>query len=296
MKNIAAEAVRNVYEEAGMKAVHTLRTRGQGDDFSLHDFEMFTMILSALEWRRHNGAIKLITDRIGAAYIHECGLSDAWDEIEVILDEMDDLGIDENVFWAGAKIFALSRQTTPCVMMDLDFILWQPMDFAHYGSDLAVIHREEIYPSIYPSKNFFKFRDGWRLPDWLDWSVRPCNGAFVYFGSQRFIQDYTSFALTFMQRADARDDRLSYMVFAEQRWMAMCAAYLSVPIHALSSLKGLFDGRQKYFTHIWGSKQRLRDHPQEATDFCRTCAGRLRHDFPDFTEQLAHHARVSQYL
>ena len=279
-----------------MKAVHTLRTRGHGKGIFLHDFELFTMLLSALEWRRNNGAIKLVTDRIGAAYIHEHGISDAWDEIEVILDEMDDLGIDEGGFWAGAKIFALSRQTAPCMMMDLDFILWQPMDFAHYGSDLAVIHREEIQPSIYPSKKFFKFRDGWRLPDWLDWTVRPCNGAFVYFGSQRFIQTYTSFALTFMQRADAVVDRLCYMLFAEQRWMAMCAAHLSVPIHAFSSLKGLFDGRQKYFTHIWGSKQRLRDQPQEAAAFCHTCAERLRHDFSEFTEQLAHHAWGSQYF
>lgn len=279
-----------------MNAVHTLRVRGHGKDFSLHDFEMFTMLLSALEWRRHNGRIKLVTDRIGAAYIHEHGISDAWDEIEIILDEMDVLKIDEDVFWAGAKIFALSRQIEPCVMMDLDFILWQTMDFAHDGRDLAVIHREEIHPSIYPSKDFFRFCDGWKLPDWLDWSARPCNGAFVYFGAQEFLDCYTSFALAFMQKADTEADRLSYMVFAEQRWMAMCAARLSVPIHALSSLDRLFDGRQKYFTHIWGDKQRLRENAQDAADFCRMCAGRLKHDFPAFAEQLAKYSWAAAYM
>ena len=38
---------------------------------------------------------------------------------------MTDLKINETVFWAGAKILALSKQNAPCVMIDLDFILWE---------------------------------------------------------------------------------------------------------------------------------------------------------------------------
>ena len=279
-----------------MDAFQTLRVRGSREIFALQDFELFTLLLSALEWRKHNGAIKLVTDNAGAEYLCACGLIDAWNETDILLDGMKFLGINEDVFWAGAKIYALSRQEAPRVMIDLDFILWKTIDFQQYGRNLAVIHREDIYQPVYPPKEVFRFKDGWQLPDWLDWSVRPCNGALVYFGSNRFVRDYTTFALDFMQNAATREDRLSYMVFAEQRWMAMCAEKLDIPIHELSSLEGLFDGKQKYFTHVWGYKQRLRDNPQEADEFCRKCGGRLKHDFPEFAARIKKYAWAAKYM
>lgn len=278
-----------------MDAFHTLRVRGKKANFPLHRFELFTLLISALEWRKHNGSIKLITDSVGAEYLDRCGLIDAWDETQILLDDMKSLNINEDVFWAGAKLYALAQQKTPCVMMDLDFILWKPLNFQQYGTDLAVIHREDIYPLVYRSKEHFSFREGWEFPDWLNWSVRPCNGAFVYFGSQKFVSKYTEFAIEFMEKADVEDDRLNYMVFAEQRWMAMCADYLSIPIHEFSTLPVLFGGKQKYFTHIWGDKQRLKDNPKDAELFCRKCAERLMHDFPDFIEKLLYKKWAKRY-
>ena len=279
-----------------MNAFHTLRTRNKKENFALADFELFVLALSALEWRKNNGSIKLMTDSIGAAYLSACGLASLYDKIEVTLDGIDALGINEDVFWAGAKIYALSQQNAPCVIMDLDFILWQSIDFSKYGKDLAVIHREAIYNDIYPAKDYFHFKDAWQLPNWLDWSTRPCNGALVYFGSQGFLREYTAFALEFMQKAAHTDDRLRYMVFAEQRWMAMCAKYLSIPIHELSTLEGLFDHRQKYFTHVWGHKQRLRDNSPEAINFCLKCVDRIQHDFPEFAEKLKSYAWAWKYM
>ena len=278
-----------------MEAFHTFRVR-HPKKFILEDFELFTLAISALEWRRYNGKIKLVTDTAGAEYLYKCGLNDVWDNIDIFLDEINYIKINEDVFWAGAKIYALSRQKAPCVMMDLDFILWKTIEFTHFKTDLAVIHREDINPSVYPSSEFFHFTDEWNFPTWLDWSVRPCNGALVYFGSNRFLREYTSFALEFMQKSATDNDYLSYMVFAEQRWMAMCAEKLNVTIHELSSMEGLFDRKQKYFTHIWGYKQKMRDNPKEAHDFCRMCAGRLAHDFPEFTEIIKKYDWAVKYF
>lgn len=283
-------------EGNGMEAFHTLRVRNEERNFALTDFELLTLAISALEWRKYNGSIKLLTDAAGAEYLYKHGLLDIWDKTEVMLDEMDSLDINEDVFWAGAKIYALSRQNAPTVMIDLDFILWEHINFSQYGRDLAVIHREDIYEPVYPSKDYFKFQKGWQLPNWLDWSTRPCNGALVYFGSQRFLREYTSFSLEFMRKTADKDDRLRYMVFAEQRWMAMCAAHLDIPIHELSTLEGLFSRSQKYFTHIWGYKQRLRDKPREAELFCLKCAGRLQHDFSEFAESIKSYTWAGKYM
>lgn len=264
-----------------MKAFHTLRTR---ENYSAADFELFTMILSALKWREKNGSIKLVTDTRGAKYFERLGLSEAWNEVDNALDEMDKLNLDESIFWAAAKLFALSKQAAPVVMIDLDFIAWQRLDFAPFSTNIAVIHREKVGNFVYPDKNFFKLKGGKTFPA-LDWSVEACNTAFAYFGANDFIRRYTAGAFELMNSLETTDDKIIYMVFVEQRWAAMCAALLHREIFSLSSLEDLF-GRQKYFTHVWGAKQKLRDDVKASETFCRSCARRIQRDFPLWAEKL----------
>ena len=80
----------------------------------------------------------------------------------------------------------------------------------------------------------------------------------------------------------AAGDGLPYMVFVEQRWLAMCARLMNRKVYEMSSLDNLFGGRQKYFTHVWGAKQQLRDDPRLAEKFCSDCVARLQYDFPQF--------------
>ena len=138
-----------------MRAFHTLRTKNKSN-FALADFEIFTLILSSLEWRKHNGEIFLCTDTTGKNFMANAGLLNLWNGVDTSLDEMDSLGIDENIFWAGAKLYALSKQPLPCVMIDLDFIVWQSLKF---DSKLAVIHRESCDLPCYPDENYFRFKN-----------------------------------------------------------------------------------------------------------------------------------------
>ncbi|MBQ7706015.1 MAG: hypothetical protein IJT73_11440 [Selenomonadaceae bacterium] len=267
-----------------MQAFHILRTRQE--NFFMYDFEKLVALISALKWREKNGEIKLVTDKRGADYLEQCGISEAWNEIEISLDEMDSLNWDEKIFWAGAKIFALSKQNAPVVMIDLDFIVWQHLDFQSYGKNIAVIHREKVGNFVYPGKEFFRFKDGRNFPAALNWSVEACNTAFAYFGANDIIKKYSDFAFEFMAEIDTSNGELAHMVFIEQRWLAMCAALMNREIFALSSMQELFGGRQKYFTHIWGEKQKLRDNLQAAENFCRNCVERINNDFPDWAERL----------
>ena len=45
-----------------MEAFHTLCTNRRYDTPELTDAEILVMIISALEWKKHNGRIKLLTD------------------------------------------------------------------------------------------------------------------------------------------------------------------------------------------------------------------------------------------
>ena len=279
-----------------MRAFHTLRTRPNTDS-KMKDFELFTVLLSALEWKKHNGIIDLVTDSKGLSFLSDCGISNVWDNVDTYLDGMNHLGIDENTFWAGAKLYALSRQQAPCVMIDLDFIIWQHLDFSQYGTNVAVIHRELVGNSTYPSKEHFRSKNAqWPLPDDLDWLQEACNTAFVYFGDKTFMDMYCKWAFDFMRYADTHNAGLPYMVFAEQRLISMCAVKLGKQIHTFSTLSELFNQEQNFYTHIWGYKETLRRDCNAANQFCQQCANRIRHDFPYWMEELKNFDWAAKYL
>ncbi len=262
-----------------MNAIHIISTAPffakKSGAFSVEDFDLYCTVLSALNWRRHNGEIQLFADSAGAEYYEKLGLCDIWDGVQVCVP--DDLeGIDPQMFWAGGKLFALREAEAPCVMLDTDFIVWEKLDF---GGEIIAAHREELYPDIYPPLGYFRLRD--HIIPQFDESVLPLNTAFLYLPDNDFRLFYTSQAIAFMKSAVSCEDRLCYMVFAEQRMAAMCAEYTGTPVKTLLDKNHLFFP-QSSFTHLWGAKQAMRDNPDLRADFCRKAAERIRADFPEY--------------
>lgn len=267
-----------------MRAFHCCWTRpffarNPGADFIPEAFELLTTALSALLWRRENGSITMLCDSAAAAFYQTHGLTGLWDGgVRPVLDAVDG-DVDPLVFWAAGKLYALREFGAPCVMLDTDFIVWKPLAALLDSRDLACIHREDIMPDIYP--------DAAALPAFpaallqgLDWTVLPANTALCWFGDPAFTAAYADHAIALMRAAAGADNTLTYMVFAEQRLLAMRAQAAGMPLDALSDLSALFDGAQQTFTHVWGFKQQMRDEPALYADFCRRCAVRLAREFP----------------
>ena len=134
-------------------------------------------------------------------------------------------------------------------------------------------------PSIYPDQTAFAKTEGFPL-DSFDWTVQPFNTALAYFGNDEFRRYYTDTAIRFMRCSPDADDTLTYMVFAEQRLLAMCAEKKHAHAAALSDLPALFGGSQNgYFTISGASSKQMRENPELYEDFCRQCAARLQKDF-----------------
>lgn len=268
-----------------MRAFHSTWTspflHSQEGDFYIEDFELLTTILSALKWQEFNGDIKMITDATGAAYYQELGLGQLWNlGIEERLTDIDP-HLSPKVFWAAGKLYALEGEDAPCVMMDTDFIVWQNIEEKFKGQSIAVIHREELHPHVYPPKSYFHMNSDYAFSPSLDWEVRPCNTAFMYIGDEKLKQFYVEESKRFMRSAQGRDP-ITYMVFAEQRLLAMCAKLKNKEIMAMAEVSDLFEEEQKYFTHIWGHKRYLRSHPEAREAFCRRCMRRIKEDYPEF--------------
>ncbi|MBR3867490.1 MAG: hypothetical protein IKM54_06835 [Butyricicoccus sp.] len=280
-----------------IRAFHTawsapLFARDPDARYGAADFELLTTALSALLWRQQNGPIDLYCDEIAYAYYESLDLTDLWDAVYPLPL---DAGLDADCFWAAGKLLALRQSKTPCVMLDTDFIVWQPLEDLLRGLPLAVIHREPLDSGIYPDPQSFCADASFDLSG-LDLTEPAANTALAWFSDEDFKNRYCDTALDFMRHAQPRGDRLTHMVFAEQRLLPMLSAQNGIPLTALSDLPTLFFSEQKLFTHTWGSKQLLRADPAARNRFCRRCAARIERDFPAFSPRLAAIRGLAQYF
>ena len=264
--------------------------------YYIEDFELLTTILSALTWQTHNGDIQMVTDQVGAAYYRKLGIEKIWNlGIDDSLEEKMDKAIDPSTFWAAGKIYALEKQMAPCVMIDTDFIIWKPLVEELEKHELTVIHREGLEECVYPGRERLMTREGYEYPVNWDWSVEACNTAFSFFKDQAFKDYYVQESIRLMKGVEG-EDPLIYMVFAEQRLLAMCAAEKGVDIYAFSDTEKLFHSGQEVFTHIWGYKRYIRSNPRIRENFCRRCVARIQRDYPLYYPLLYGIESLSPYL
>ena len=235
-----------------MKGLHILSSRPSGESFHPAFFEVAAMALSALLWKKYNGDIILYTDKKGLNVIQEYGMKSLWDSIDTQLcDSLPD-SIDWSVFWAGAKIFVLLKESSPVVILDTDLFIWQNVDYLLEKHSLVTLHREDLIDCYLP-KNKLLIAEHYIYPDGLDWSVKPCNTAFAFFADDAFKGLYAQEAIRFMENNQSgSNDRNSRMVFAEQRLLAMLAARERMEIGTL--IDDPFSKDNKVFTHLWGAK------------------------------------------
>lgn len=283
-----------------MRAFHSNWTRPffnkHAGAYYIEDFELLTTILSALTWQTHNGDIQMVTDQVGAAYYRKLGIEKIWNlGIDDSLEEKMDKTIDPSTFWAAGKIYALEKQMAPCVMIDTDFIIWKPLVEELEKHELTVIHREGLEECVYPGRERLITRKSYEYPDKWDWSLEACNTAFSFFKDQAFKDYYVQESIRFMKGVEG-EDPLIYMVFAEQRLLAMCAAEKGIDIYAFSDTEKLFHSGQEVFTHIWGYKRYIRSNPLVRENFCRRCVARIHRDYPLYYPLLYRIESLAPYL
>ena len=255
-----------------------------------------TTIISALKWRENNGSIKMITDDIAADYYKKLGIDTIWDlGIDVSLNKINN-DIDSNIFWAAGKIYALKGQKSPCVMIDTDFIVWDNIENLLLQSEISVIHKEKIISSVYPNKDYFNMNNNYLFDENFDWSVLPSNTAFAYISNNEFKDYYTSESIKFMKNVINNNDKITNMVFAEQRLLSMCAERKKIKINEIMTLEELFNENQKLFTHTWGYKQEIRNDFKKRKDFCIRCIKRIFKDYPEYKEVIMDIKELKEYL
>ena len=280
-----------------MQAFHSFWTapnRLRGGEAALPDYELLTMMLSALEWRKHNGPIRMLTDSAGADYFRRSGLDRLWSEpIGTALDEMDP-ALDPAAFWAAGKLEALGRVSAPCVMLDTDLVIWKNLDNRLTGAVVAA-HREELDPGVYPDPlAAFEMSPDYAFPAEWDFTLPAANTAFLYMPDEGLKTYYIQEAFRFMAALQNRElSPTVTMCFAEQRVLPMCAAARGFELWPLLDQYDL--DAQDLATHLWGAKRELAAEPERRVSYCLGCVMRLLRDFPEWEETLARNPQTAHY-
>ncbi len=258
----------------------------------MQDYDLVTLLLSVAAFEKYNGGTKLYADKDAMAFVKERSLerifSRGVEEMEV------PQWIDPAVFWAGGKLKALQMEELPSVMIDTDLIIWEDLRERLKAQQIAVIHREELRPQIYPDPHFFAMKEGYRFPAEWDFSVCPANTAMLYLKDGAFRDEYVREAFRFMQYLQPTTDNLCPMVFAEQRILPTMAQAKGIGVYAFCDrIEQLRE--QHTFTHLWGHKNVLKYNYDERRSFLQRCMRRLKAEFPQMYEVAAGLEELEDY-
>lgn len=268
-----------------IEGFHTLWTapyfkQNTEDTYSMQDYELLTMILSALMWRKMNCPITLYGDERAIDYVERQGIAHIWNggikEIEVP-DR-----VSPRVFWAAGKLYALKKAKMPAVMVDLDLIVWKNIEKYIEGTNICAIHREGIYPDVYPGREFFNMKDGYAFDPGWSWDEPPVNTCMLYMADEQFKNYYVDSSINFMENCRETEENLCHMVFAEQRLLAMCAGREGKIISSFFPEAADIEG-QDVFTHLWGYKNILKFNYQKRVEFNDRLCERIEREFPEET-------------
>lgn len=271
------EPILPVTEHGNLRGYHVLMTspftyKSPHKPFEMSNTALLTAELSARLWRRFNGSISLITDKTGFDYIKKTDLAKAYDEILPILDRRN-FGILPTKYWASGKIQALTKIAAPCVILDMDMLLWQKLPVE--SAKLLCTHNEPLSLKCYQPADFFHTDDEYSYPANWDFTVKPLNTAVLYIAEDDFKNYYAAQSIRFMySEKESPDNGVICMVFAEQRILAMCAAARGITPKLLLNYDHLSE-LQSFLTHIWSAKKIVEMVPDINKIFTELCEEKL---------------------
>ena len=277
---------------------HTIWTRPSGS-FQLDDFEVLTLITSALSWKQHNGPMWLYTDELGAAWVYSNGLGWLYDRVHVTLDEIPQ-EIDAKLFWAAGKLFAYQQAPLGSVSIDYDAIIWKRMPH-YFAHDIVALHPEPTSWGGYkkgPIQSIYG-------DEAINWKTDSLNSSVLVFNDQALKDAYTADAIRFMlecSNAGRRSEAytglfgpgtvtyIEEMIFAEQRLLVITAKKLEKDIGFITGFDMQLEHavRNDLVSHLWNSKRGYKVHERARAHYMHYLLCYLHKHHPRVLKTLVH--------
>lgn len=260
-------------------------------NYYMPDYQLITLMLSALYWKKNYGEIVLYTDKAMVEFLKKTGIYDLnlWDEIDTDVVENIPEVINPNIYWAGAKLFVEKQLEPPFVMLDTDAYFKDYYEF-DFNMDMMYFHLEDmVYPHYPPPKLFID-----KYPNLkMDIPRFATNVATLFINNKELLTEYTHHAIEFMMQPEHNiekhyDPFSVRIIFVEQVLLPILlqnriGKYKSKPIIKdifLTMFKeeqrfyrnpfgesNLYDEILPKIEHIWGNKFLISNDANEYFDF-----------------------------
>jgi hypothetical protein len=288
-----------------LKGVHVWWTKPAMKNkvsYYMPDYQLITLILSALYWKKNYGEIVLYTDKRMVDFLKRTGIYDLhlWDEINTeIIENVPDI-INPNIYWAGAKLFVAKELEPPFVLLDVDAYFKKHYEF-DYNMDLMYFHLEDMTYPHYPQPKLFI--DQYPKID-MNIPQFATNVAVLFINNKKLLEEYTYHAIEFMMNPNhniiKQYDTFSVrIIFIEQVLLSILLnnnQYKSKPIikdifvtlheaeqifvRNMQNESNLYSEVLDKIEHIWGDKHSIENKAKSYFNFMAEHTRKLK-EFPN---------------
>lgn len=217
-------------------------------DEMFSDYYLLTMILSVLQWKKlYQVPLKIYGDLNVITYLSKFELLSLWDEYDLETFENLDQSIDSSCFYSAGKFYAYLKEPAPCMMVDLDLVLWKNLDSFVSDIEVGFTHWEDTHPTCfwYCDKENLKTPKGYKFHDTWNWDLMAANTSLVYFKNDSFKNYYASEVIRYMVDNHVGGEFhliKPELLFVEQRLLPMCVEEM-----------GLMDKMKPFIDTVWGT-------------------------------------------
>jgi hypothetical protein len=248
--------------------------------FELGEREKLVMAASAIQWQKHNGPIALVCDEPFFDFVTREGLDELYVDIQP-LPEIPST-INQNSFWAAAKIYSYLLAPVGSFHIDTDVVLNGPIPDAECV--LHIAHKDVLESPAglfhYQATNLSSPPD-YQAPHWLrgphnDWHgypKSPVSGTgYAMFGfntsvfclnNAALLKEYCDASIAFMNNNPCTENLRGWglMVWAEQVMLMDFAKHNRLSMMEVAKQPNI------NFLHLQDIKETMVDNPEAWDEF-----------------------------
>lgn len=255
-----------------MKVIWVLENIRKDESFYTQ-LNIALLLASAFSWKKHSPGDQRVfyCDEITRNFMISRGIPNPFDEIiELYKDEK--LHVDTSVFWSSSKLRVLRRQTEPVLLMDHDFIPYEPL-LDYIDLTRPCVCNVENAVGYYPGAlDSYVQKLSWKAR----WVPTAVNVGFLYLPDPTFTRQYASVSLQVMQEfSEMKVPHSKYLIFAEQLVLNQLFSQKKIEYQSLieepyqccekrwrgSTRRGIWTYQEsaKYFEHYGPGKRFIKD-------------------------------------
>lgn len=223
--------------------------------------EVLVWIYSVLTFRSRNGPMWLYTDPAGRDFVSKIGVGAFYEKIIMLPSDLSET-INPTMFWAAAKLIALSKTPCPCINLDFDAVLFQRLKIWNY---CTAAHLEPMEWDYYRDDEMLYKSHG--LKNFGCWNASPVNCSVVAWRSNECRAFYSTTSIAYMETLSnwqkdypdctpSRGTKSNPMVFAEQKLLGMTMERIGHSITPIGTIRGNIPilRRPSNMYHLWSQK------------------------------------------